>query len=758
MKVNLTIDDKKVEIDSGSTIIQAANKVNKYIPHFCYHKNLSIAANCRMCLVEVEKSQKPLPACATPVSEGMVVKTNSKLAKDAQKSVMEFLLINHPLDCPICDQGGECQLQDLSVGYGSVKSKYDENKRVVLPKNISPLVSAEEMSRCIHCTRCVRFGSEIGGVKELGMAGRGETSEIINFIGNSIDSEMSGNMIDVCPVGALTSKPFRYSARTWELKRSLTHSFHDSWGSEMVLQHKDDKVYRIVSKNDNNTFENWITDRDRFAYLGYSSSDRIEKPLVKINNRLEEVGWNEAFSFIEKKIHTQNVKAIDVLASKSSTNEEFLFAKELAKISGGDVDFRNTEMDYRNFNIGAPCFGMTLDEFNDLDTIIIVGSVLRHEQPLLAARIRYLKQIKKLKVLACKFFDYDDYIDYDCQIFVDHNTIHESLDDLLSTLDNKNNSIFSEFAELLRSGNKKGIFLGSLINNHPDKLNIVKKISEIASKINSEVGFFSEGANTVGAYHTGFLSENSLINTQSILNKKSSPLLLINMELPNDIQNFDPNKFNDLQKFIISISPFTQNISDYSDVILPTTIHSENLGTKYNMFGELQKVVPYKNNSNIPHCFDILGKLIEIYDEEFSPNDFKEKVFAHHNIYSPDLKNKFNFNGPHKNAAFKNMNSFAFPVIYNSDSLVRRSPALKETNLSKEVSLIRVSKKFAENHNLKDGDYLDVKKNKKTIKLKCLVDKMVKGENFVLSLGNFNGKFYSSAYDNIEVRKSELNG
>ena len=510
MKVNLIIDDKKVEIDSGSTIIQAANKVNKYIPHFCYHKNLSIAANCRMCLVEVEKSQKPLPACATPVSEGMVVKTNSKLAKDAQKSVMEFLLINHPLDCPICDQGGECQLQDLSVGYGSVNSKYNENKRVVIPKNISPLVSAEEMSRCIHCTRCVRFGSEIGGVKELGMAGRGETSEIINFIGNSIDSELSGNMIDVCPVGALTSKPFRYSARTWELKRSLTHSFHDSWGSEMVVQHKDDKVYRIVSKNDNNAFENWITDRDRFAYLGYNSKDRIEKPLVKIDNKLVEVGWSEAFSFIEKKIHTQNVKAMDVLVSKSSTNEEFLYAKKLAEISGGDIDFRNTEMDYRNFNIGTPWFGMSLDEFNNLDTIIIIGSVLRHEQPLLAARIRYLKKIKKIKVLACKFFDYDDYVDYDCQIFVDHNTIHESLDELLNSMDNKNNSNFSEFANLLLSGNKKGIFLGSLINNHPYKLNIVKKISEIASKINSKVGFFSEGANVVGAYHIGCLSENSL--------------------------------------------------------------------------------------------------------------------------------------------------------------------------------------------------------------------------------------------------------
>jgi NADH-quinone oxidoreductase subunit G len=758
MKVKLTIDDKQVEINSGSSIIQAANKVNKYIPHFCYHKNLSIAANCRMCLVEVEKSQKPLPACATPVSEGMVVKTNSKLAKDAQKSVMEFLLINHPLDCPICDQGGECQLQDLSVGYGSFKSKYDENKRVVISKNISPLVSAEEMSRCIHCSRCVRFGSEIGGVKELGMAGRGETTEIINFIGNSIDSEMSGNMIDVCPVGALTSKPFRYSARTWELKRSLTHSFHDSWGSEMVLQHKDDKVYRIVSKNDNNTFENWITDRDRFAYLGYNSNDRIEKPLVKINNRLVEFGWNEAFAFIEKKLHTQKDRGIDVLVSKSSTNEELLYAKKLVEISGSDIDFRNTEMDYRNFSIGSPWFGMSLDEFNNLDTIIIVGSVLRHEQPLLAARIRYLKQIKKIKVLACKFFDYDDYIDYDSQIFVDHNTIYESLDALLSTLKNKNNSSFSEFSNLLLSGNKKGIFLGSLINNHPYKFNIVKKISEIASEINSKVGFFSEGANTVGAYNFGCLSENSNINTQSILNKKSSPLLLVNMELPNDIQNFDPNKFAELEKFIISISPFTQNISNYSDVILPATIYSENLGTKYNMFGELQKIIPYKKNSDIPHCFDILGKLIEIYDLEFSQSDFKKNVFSNRNALFPELRNNFNFNDLDNFTSNHKMNSFAFPVIYNSDSLVRRSSALKETKLSKEIALIRISKKFAENYNLKNGDFLDVIKNKTTIKLQCLIDKMIKGENFVLPLGNFNGAFFSATYDNIEVRKSKLNG
>src|SRR6188508_3015043 len=263
--VKLEIDGKPVEVANGSTVMDAAHKLGIYVPHFCYHKKLTIAANCRMCLVQVEKAPKPLPACATPVTEGMKAWTHSEAAQKAQRGVMEFLLINHPLDCPICDQGGECQLQDLAVGYGASASRYQEEKRVVVNKNLGPLISTD-MTRCIHCTRCVRFGQELAGVMELGMAGRGEHSEILSFVGRTVDSEVSGNMIDLCPVGALTSKPFRYTARTWELTRKPSVSPHDSLGSSLLVQSKQDRVMRVLPLENDSVNEVWLSDRDRFAY------------------------------------------------------------------------------------------------------------------------------------------------------------------------------------------------------------------------------------------------------------------------------------------------------------------------------------------------------------------------------------------------------------------------------------------------------------------------------------------------------------
>jgi len=302
--VEIEIDGKAVEIQQGSMVMDAAKKLGTHIPHFCYHKKLSIAANCRMCLVEVEKAPKPLPACATPVTPGMKVHTHSEKAVAAQKSVMEFLLINHPLDCPICDQGGECQLQDLAVGYGKTTSRYSEEKRVVFHKNVGPLISMEEMSRCIHCTRCVRFGQEIAGVMELGMLNRGEHSEITSFVGKSVDSELSGNMIDLCPVGALTSKPFRYSARTWELGRKRSVSPHDSLGSNVVLQTKANQVLRTVPLENEAINECWISDKDRFAYEGLNGADRLKKPMVKQDNRWIETDWEAALDYVSRSLNS----------------------------------------------------------------------------------------------------------------------------------------------------------------------------------------------------------------------------------------------------------------------------------------------------------------------------------------------------------------------------------------------------------------------------------------------------------------------
>ncbi|VEB40913.1 NADH-quinone oxidoreductase chain 3 [Chromobacterium violaceum] len=349
--LEIEIDGKKLTVPQGSTVIEAAHSVGTYIPHFCYHKKLSIAANCRMCLVEVEKAPKPLPACATPVTDGMKVHTASPLAKKAQQGVMEFLLINHPLDCPICDQGGECQLQDLAVGYGNSTSRYEEDKRVVVGKDMGPLVSAEEMSRCIHCTRCVRFTEEVGGFQEIGMANRSEFSEILPFLGKTVDSEISGNVIDLCPVGALTSKPFRYTTRAWELSRRKSVSPHDGLGSNLVVQVKSNEVMRVLPLENEAINECWIADRDRFSYEGLNSAERLQKPMIKFDGKWHETDWETALNYVVKGLNGVSADhgkdAIGFLLNPHSTTEELHLAQKLARAFGVEaVDYRLGRSDF----------------------------------------------------------------------------------------------------------------------------------------------------------------------------------------------------------------------------------------------------------------------------------------------------------------------------------------------------------------------------------------------------------------------------
>src|SRR3954466_2934975 len=376
--VKIEVDGKPVEVPQGATVMDAANKLGVYVPHFCYHKKLSIAANCRMCLVEVEKAPKPLPACATPATEGMKVWTHSANAKDAQNGVMEFLLINHPLDCPICDQGGECQLQDLAVGYGTSSSRYSEEKRVVLRKELGPLVAAEEMSRCIQCPRCVRFGQEVAGLMELGLAGRGENAEIVSFVGRAVESELSGNMIDLCPVGALTSEPFRYKARTWELSRRKSVSPHDAFGSNLVVQVKQNRVMRVLPLENETINECWLSDRDRFSYDGLNSPDRLMRPLVRTPSGWEEAGWEDALHFVAAGLKG---KDIGVLASPHSTLEELFLAGKL-----GTAAFRLRHSDSYQRQ-GAPWLGMPIVELDKLDRVLVIGSFLRKENPPVAQNI-----------------------------------------------------------------------------------------------------------------------------------------------------------------------------------------------------------------------------------------------------------------------------------------------------------------------------------------------------------------------------------
>jgi len=390
--VEIELDGKKVDIVEGSMIMHAAEKAGTYIPHFCYHKKLSIAANCRMCLVDVEKMPKPMPACATPVSQGMIVRTKSAKAIKAQQSVMEFLLINHPLDCPICDQGGECQLQDLAVGYGSSSSRYEEEKRVVLHKDVGPLISMQEMSRCIHCTRCVRFGQEVAGVMELGMSHRGEHAEIETFVGHSVDSELSGNMIDICPVGALTSKPFRYSARTWELSRRKSISPHDSTGTNLVVQVKNNKVMRVVPLENDAVNECWIADRDRFSYEALNGPERLLRPMVKQGGAWQEVDWQVALDYVAtglKQIKADHGAAkIGALVSPHSTLEELALAGALVRGLGSEnIDYRLRNAEFAP-QTAARWLGMPIAALTHLQRVLVVGSNLRKDHPLFAQRIR----------------------------------------------------------------------------------------------------------------------------------------------------------------------------------------------------------------------------------------------------------------------------------------------------------------------------------------------------------------------------------
>ncbi len=392
--VEIELDGKQMEVAEGATIMDAANQAGIYIPHFCYHRKLTIAANCRMCLVEVEKAPKPLPACATPVMKGMKVYTHSEQAVTAQKGVMEFLLINHPLDCPICDEGGECQLQDLAVGYGASGSRYEETKRVVTDKNLGPLISTD-MTRCIYCTRCVRFGQEIAGVMELGMIGRGEHAEIITFVGKTVDSELSGNVIDLCPVGALTSKPFRFTARTWELTRKPAVSPHCGLGSNLTVQVKQNRVMRVLPRENEAINECWLSDKDRFSYEGLNSEQRLARPMLKRGGAWAEVEWQVALDYVArelKRIREQHgASSIGALATPHQTLEELFLLGKLARgFASGSADFRLRQSDFSadRHRTGAPWLGMKIADLNALERVLVVGSTLRKDHPLITHRLR----------------------------------------------------------------------------------------------------------------------------------------------------------------------------------------------------------------------------------------------------------------------------------------------------------------------------------------------------------------------------------
>jgi NADH-quinone oxidoreductase subunit G len=546
----LTVDGKEVEVAPGATVMDATNRLGVYVPHFCYHRKLSIAANCRMCLVEVEKAPKPLPACATPATEGMKVWTHSANAVNAQNGVMEFLLINHPLDCPICDQGGECQLQDLAVGYGHSNSRYTEEKRVVLRKELGPLVAAEEMSRCIQCTRCVRFGQEIAGIMELGLAGRGENAEIVSFVGKAVESELSGNMIDLCPVGALTSEPFRYKARTWELSRRKSISPHDSLGSNLVVQVKQNRVMRVLPLENEAINECWLSDKDRFSYEGLNSPDRLTRPMVKRDGQWQEVDWEQAFDFLLPKLQD-----FGLLVSPHATLEEMFLAAKL-----GPADFRLRQCDFSadGKREGIPWLGMPIAQLGALDQVLVVGSFLRKEAPLIAHRLRQAAK-RGAQIHLLHSVDDDWLMPLASRKIVSPRELPEAI---------------GAFREVLSKGKKAAVLIGNFAQQHPQ----AAQIHAAAQALGITVGFIGEAANSVGGYVAGLPTA----SLDAVVQKKA--LVLLNVEPQLDCA--DPRAIEHAQ-FVVLLTPWKHSL-DKADVLLPIAPFTETSGTFINTEGRVQ--------------------------------------------------------------------------------------------------------------------------------------------------------------------------
>jgi NADH-quinone oxidoreductase subunit G len=655
--VKLEVDGKPVEVAQGATVMDAANKLGVYVPHFCYHKKLSIAANCRMCLVEVEKAPKPLPACATPATEGMKVRTHSKVAKDAQNGVMEFLLINHPLDCPICDQGGECQLQDLAVGYGASNTRYTEEKRVVLRKELGPLVAAEEMSRCIQCTRCVRFGQEVAGVMELGLAGRGENAEIVSFVGRAVDSELSGNMIDLCPVGALTSEPFRYKARTWELSRRKSVSPHDALGSNLVVQVKQNRVMRVLPLENEAINECWLSDRDRFSYEGLNSPDRLTRPLVRTPSGWEEAAWEDALHFVADHLVNQE---IGLLASPHSTLEELYLAGKLVGDSGA-ADFRLRHGDFAadGKRAGIPWLGMSIPELEQLDRVLVIGSFLRKESPLIAARLR--QAVKK-----------------GAQV----HQLHSVADDWLMPLASRKVVRPSElagaiaaFRDALTGGKKAAVLIGAWAEQHPQ----AAQIHAAAQALGVTLGFIGEAANSVGGYLAGLPFGG---NVNDVLKKRA----LIVLGAEPELDCADPQAAMQALRgaeFVVQLSPWKTGL-DYANAVLPITPFTETSGTFVSIEGRAQSF--YANVNALGEArpgwkvLRVIGSLLRRRGTEFDTLDEVRRACLGGKDLRTLLSNQI---GAVASAAPRGgIERIADVPAYFADPLARRSPPLQKTRES----------------------------------------------------------------------------
>lgn len=712
-KVHLEIDGKKLEAEVGSMIIEVADKADIYIPRFCYHKKLSVAANCRMCMVDVANLPKAVPACATPVAEGMSIQTKTPKAILAQKAVMEFLLINHPLDCPVCDQGGECELQDLSVGYGDDVSRFTEGKRVVKDKNIGPLV-ATDMTRCIHCTRCVRFGQEVVGIREIGATGRGEHVEIGTYIEGSMDSEVSANIIDLCPVGALTAKPSRYKARAWELKQSASIAAHDCLGSNVYVHHRRGEIIRVVPKENEAINEVWLSDRDRFSYQALTEGERLLRPRVKRHGEWQDTDWQTALNLVmtemKRIIGASDGEAFGTLVGNNITTEESYLAQQLIRGAGSNnIDFRMRRRDYSGDGRGSVRSGLNfpMENLDHMDATLLVAGDLRHEQPLTALRVR--KSTGFGKVMAINPFDGEYNFRLTQELQPEANQLAQTLAAVLVAADSLRNDVLNaeskewlseissddihrQIAQNLIDAEASCILMGAYVQEHPQAETINWLAESLAMVTNSDWGYMTQGCNSAGNKIAGAVPMQSAAGGKSDVGKNAKQMLLdglkgyllINCE-PDVESVWSEEALANLEKAecVIAMTPFADGrVPEYANIMLPIAGCFETSGTYINVEGKWQSfaaVVPAPGEARPGwKVLRVLANLFELSGFEYESSsqvidELREKFDA---VSDVRLTRKIPAKLTEVSQAEATRESLG---LYKVDPMVRRAKALQQT-------------------------------------------------------------------------------
>ena len=777
--INIEIDGIPLTVDPSKMIIQAADEAGIDIPRFCYHKKLSIAANCRMCLVEVEKANKALPACATPVSEGMKIFTASPVAKAAQRGVMEFLLINHPLDCPICDQGGECELQDLSMGYGGGVGRFSENKRVVKDKDIGALVKTD-MTRCIHCTRCVRFGQEIAGIKELGATGRGEHMEIGTYIEQSLGSELSGNIIDLCPVGALTSKPFRYKARAWELSSHASIAPHDAVGSNIEIHTRRDEVMRVVPRDNDALNETWLSDRDRFSYLGLSHEERATSPMVKQNGQWQKVDWqtalNTAVEGLKRVIDQADAEQVAGLAAPTASLEEaYLFQKLMNGLGVTNLDHRHRQQDFADDGVDYDQ-DVALSDIEEAETILVVGSAIRREQPILAHRIRQAA-LSGTRVNELNFFASDLLMPVDTQLAVNIELMLAHLSGIAKALLSLAKVDESDWVTLLENvvpkaadqtialqlsnADKAMILMGDLAKNHPEASKIKALLALIARLSGSDL-LILPTANSKAANLVGLLpkAEGSL-NGQQSWQAKLKSYVLLGLEPELDCANTAEamSALRSAECVVALNSYVTEAMLSYADVILPVSPFAESSGTFVGVDGQWQAytgaVSPKGESRPAWKVLRVLANLADLEGFEYvSSQDVSDEVKAmiqgktatDTETYCPDKLSV---------TMDSRLQMISEVPMYQIDSVVRRSHALAETVENQGAFVAAINSAEASQLGLSQAQRVVVTSDNQSIELAFSVDDAIADGCIHMPTGIVEMSDFAPAFSSVSVSVAE---